>query len=310
MSDDVEKLRIKYGFYKFLLGTFAISLLSVIINWQIQTKRLQFEIQTKESDYIAQFLEHGLRKELEQRRDFAAYFVRLSPSEEARTRWNKYLEFVESLISKAKETEKQIAEKDLKLAATVDKIVELEFEAGRTSTEIDKSIEPGGKDEKDAEKDSSEQQAKASELHAEAERLSAEFVALQNQLVEQRLELASLRSKPLEPKVLAREALQRPKTVPSAFGWVYLGHYDSDKDTWKTRYFEFDSAIHPDNLKGNLLFVREETGSVHVRNSPPNPFGKFGDVVGYLRPAQKIKVLEVKEWFNTGYIWAQVASPG
>ena len=121
-DNEIEKLKIKYGFLKFLLGTFAISVLSLFINWQIQEKKLQFEIQTKESDYIAQFLEHGLDKELENRRDFAAYFVRLSPSEESRERWKLYSKYVEELLKTERETKRNLPKKTEKISFLSDEI--------------------------------------------------------------------------------------------------------------------------------------------------------------------------------------------
>ena len=138
---EIEKLKIKYSFLKFLLGTFAISVFSLIINWQIQEKKLQFEIQTRESDYIAQFLNHGLDKELEKRRDFAAYFVRLSPSEEARDRWKRYLDFVEDLIGKAREAERIISEKDAELKIAAEKVALAQQKAEEAHAKLIKQSE-------------------------------------------------------------------------------------------------------------------------------------------------------------------------
>jgi hypothetical protein len=89
-------------------------------------------------------------------------------------------------------------------------------------------------------------------------------------------------------------------------GWVYLGHYQSNARTWKTQYFDFSENANPDTLDGQEFKVREATGSINLRNSPPNTFGSLGNVIGSLRPGHEVKVLEVKEWFNSGYIWAKV----
>ncbi len=109
-SDEIERLRMKYGFLKFLLGTFAISAVSIWINYHIQTKKLEFDIQTKENEFIAQFLVFGLEGELEDRRDFAEYFVRLSPVEDSRERWRDYLSFVQGRLDQASEAVKAIEE--------------------------------------------------------------------------------------------------------------------------------------------------------------------------------------------------------
>jgi pYEATS domain-containing protein involved in immunity len=192
-TQEIEKLKIKYGFLKFLLGTFAISLLSLVINWQIQEKKLQFEIQTKESDYIAQFLKHGLDKELENRRDFAAYFVRLSPSEEARGRWKRYLDFVEDLIGKARDAERIISEKDTALKIAAEKVVlaQQQAEAARAKLIALSADKSGGKDTEQLEK-------QLSQSSKEAEQLRTQLQQIQENLVNTRQDLASIRSKPID----------------------------------------------------------------------------------------------------------------
>lgn len=199
-SDEIEKLRIKYNFLKFLLGTFVVGILSIVINWQIQEKKLQFEIQTKENDYIAQFLEHGLVNKLERRRDFAAYFVRLSPSDNARARWQNYLEFIEDLISKAKVVERKITEKDRELAAAAEKIAEFQRKAEEARAELTKLGSLVGKDEKKSE-EIEEYKVEAKKSSSEAERGRKELEELKSQLIVQRKELASLRTEPIDLEV-------------------------------------------------------------------------------------------------------------
>jgi hypothetical protein len=190
---EIEKLKIKYGFLKFFLGTFAISVLSLAINWQIQEKKLQFEIQTKESDYIAQFLEHGLDKELEKRRDFAAYFVRLSPSEEARDRWKRYLDFVEDLIGKAKEAERIITEKDTELKIAAEKVALAQQQAEEVRAKlVELSASSSGKENIEQLKEQLSQSSK------EAEELRKQLQQIQGNLVTTRQDLASIRSKPID----------------------------------------------------------------------------------------------------------------
>lgn len=190
---EIEKLKIKYSFLKFLLGTFAISVLSLVINWQIQEKKLQFEIQTKESDYIAQFLEHGLDKELENRRDFAAYFVRLSPSEEARDRWKLYLEFVEDLIGKAKEAERIISEKDVELKNAAEKVALAQQQAEEARAKLIK-LSASSSSRENIEQ--LEEQLSQSSKEAEVSRKLLQQI--QGNLVNTRQDLASIRSKPID----------------------------------------------------------------------------------------------------------------
>lgn len=190
---EIEKLKIKYGFLKFLLGTFAISVLSLVINWQIQEKKLQFEIQTKESDYIAQFLEHGLDKELENRRDFAAYFVRLSPSEEARDRWKRYLDFVEDLIGKARDAERIISEKDAELKIAAEKVALAQQQAEEARAKLIK-LSASSSSRENIEQ--LEEQLSQSSKEAEVSRKLLQQI--QGNLVNTRQDLASIRSKPID----------------------------------------------------------------------------------------------------------------
>ena len=190
---EIEKLKIKYSFLKFLLGTFAISVFSLIINWQIQEKKLQFEIQTRESDYIAQFLDHGLDKELEKRRDFAAYFVRLSPSEEARDRWKRYLDFVEDLIGKAREAERIISEKDAELKIAAEKVALAQQKAEEAHAKLIKQSESSLAGQ-------NIEQLKEVLFHSskEAEELRQQLQQIQGNLVSTRQDLASIRSRPID----------------------------------------------------------------------------------------------------------------
>jgi hypothetical protein len=43
-------MRLKLGFAKFIIGTVAVSVLTAVLNWQIQNKRLESEIIAKENE--------------------------------------------------------------------------------------------------------------------------------------------------------------------------------------------------------------------------------------------------------------------
>jgi chromosome segregation ATPase len=238
---EIEKLKLKYGFLKFLLGTFAISLLSLGINWQIQEKKLQFEIQTKESDYIAQFLERGLDKELENRRDFAAYFVRLSPSEEARDRWRNYLEFVEELLRKAKEAERVIAEKDAELKIAAEKVAIAQQKAEEARAEIIRLS--SSESENDNISTLKNQLARSSN---EAEELRTELQDLQSTISKQRQELSSIRSKPIDIEanypITASNIAQKSTTRKDFWDWTIFIKGPEDV-LEKIEYVEY--TLHP-----------------------------------------------------------------
>jgi len=187
-NQELERFKIKVDLFKFFLGTLAVSLISIGINWQIQEKKLEFEIQSRESDYIGKFLAHGLDKELENRRDFAAYFVRLSPSEESRGRWGQYLIFVEELIGKAKEAEKEISEKDVELKIIANKVALAEKKENESRKKLFEA--------KEADRKKLEQQV--SLLSKDAKESRKLLQQIQGKIANTRQDLASIRSKPIE----------------------------------------------------------------------------------------------------------------
>jgi len=89
-------------------------------------------------------------------------------------------------------------------------------------------------------------------------------------------------------------------------GWVYLGHYVAEERRWETRYFDFGNREDPSTLLSSVLTVREETGSINVRTGMPTPAGEFQRVRNVLRPPSQVKVRSIKEWYSTGYMWAEV----
>lgn len=238
---EIEKLKIRYGLLKFFLGTFAISILSLAINWQIQEKKLQFEIQTKESDYIAQFLQHGLDKELEKRRDFAAYFVRLSPSEEARSRWKGYLDFVEDLIRQAREAEKMIAQKDAELRIAAEKVALAQQQAEQARTEILR-LSSSSVDKTQI----IQLKKQLSQSSQEAEALRDQLKELQGSVAEKRQDLASIRSQPINREsnfpISIDNIAQKSKSKSNYWDWTIFVKGPNDVLD-QIEYVEY--ALHP-----------------------------------------------------------------
>ena len=106
----IESMRLKLGFAKFIIGTVAVSVLTAVLNWQIQDKRLESEIIAKENEFVAQFITQAIDKDLEMRRDFAEYFTRVSPSKNARERWKSYRTWVADQLQIAGKKELEIAQ--------------------------------------------------------------------------------------------------------------------------------------------------------------------------------------------------------
>lgn len=87
-------------------------------------------------------------------------------------------------------------------------------------------------------------------------------------------------------------------------GWAYLGHFDNGN--WVTRYFNFDNNANPPSLMNTTQTVREQTGALNVREGMPDFVGRFPKVIDVLKVGSEVKIVEVKEWHTTGYMWAHV----
>jgi hypothetical protein len=70
------------------------------------------------------------------------------------------------------------------------------------------------------------------------------------------------------------------------------------------RYFKIEENVVPDLLVGEKLKVTAE--AINVRNAPPNEWAEFGEIVGSKKSGDTVKILQVEEWFNTGFIWARI----
>lgn len=102
------------------------------------------------------------------------------------------------------------------------------------------------------------------------------------------------------------EAIYSSEKISLKEAWAYLGHYVKSSNKWKTRYFEFDPDKKPDSLKGKWLKVREQTGDLNIRVGPPTATGQFLKVIDVLKPKSEAKILEIEEWYSTGYMWAKI----
>lgn len=89
-------------------------------------------------------------------------------------------------------------------------------------------------------------------------------------------------------------------------GWAYLGNYEAAARQWRTRYFDFSANALPASLVGTAQRVSDATGDLNVRAGMPNPNGPSPDVVTVLPPRQKVNIVSVQRYENTGYHWAQI----
>jgi hypothetical protein len=92
-------------------------------------------------------------------------------------------------------------------------------------------------------------------------------------------------------------------------GWAYIGYWIKNEKQWETRYFDFMQYQNPDPLtllKIENITVRKITGDLNIRESMPSPDGTFHDVIDVLKPGKAVKILDIKEWQSSGYIWAKI----
>jgi hypothetical protein len=104
MTMSEEKLKIWIGFTKFLLGTFALGLVTTLINSAIQTR----EVELKEQEQVGQFLQHALKEDVGIRRRFAQYFSTVTRSDKLREGWVRYSAMVDQEYQDTREEKEKL----------------------------------------------------------------------------------------------------------------------------------------------------------------------------------------------------------
>ncbi len=110
---DIDKLKEWLGFWKFFLGTFILGCATFLVNQDIQNR----EIEIKEQDQIAKYIEHAIHEDVGIRLRFAQYFRNVTRSEVLRERWNDYLIIVQGEYDEKKK------EKELLLVKSQEKSI-------------------------------------------------------------------------------------------------------------------------------------------------------------------------------------------
>ena len=113
-----ERFKAWLTFWQFVLGTVVLGLFSTIISHQIQTR----EVEIKEQEANAKFLEQALQEDVGVRRRLAQYFSHVTRSAELRARWADYAKIVEheyqvTLAEKVKLQAAMVAERKAQRAA-------------------------------------------------------------------------------------------------------------------------------------------------------------------------------------------------
>ncbi len=125
---ELEKYRIRYGFYKLLLGTFALGIFTSLMTYiikqqeinqkeQLQTHQLKIDdrkaeaaVRKLEQAHLGNFIKLALSEDIKVRVRFAHYFKSLTSSDKHRTRWEDYhKELVELRDRETGEISKHVA---------------------------------------------------------------------------------------------------------------------------------------------------------------------------------------------------------
>lgn len=109
---NLENLKEWLGFWKFFLGTFLLGLATFLVNKDIQNR----EIEIKEQEQIAKYIDHAITEDVGIRLRFAQYFRNVTRSETLRERWDDYLKIVQAEFD-AKKKEKEELEAQAQVAS-------------------------------------------------------------------------------------------------------------------------------------------------------------------------------------------------
>jgi hypothetical protein len=109
-ASSTDRLQLWLGFWKFFLGTFAIGLITLLVNHQIQ----QRELEMKEQDAMGHFLDQALVADVALRHRLAEYFSNVTRSESMRTRWKAYYDVVDV---EYRDTQARLAKAQAEVAA-------------------------------------------------------------------------------------------------------------------------------------------------------------------------------------------------
>ena len=101
---ELEKLKEWLGFWKFFLGTFILGFATFLVNKDIQNR----EIEIKEQEQIAKYIEHAIHEDVGIRLRFAQYFRNVTRSETIRERWKDYLKIVQDEYDEKKQEQDKL----------------------------------------------------------------------------------------------------------------------------------------------------------------------------------------------------------
>jgi hypothetical protein len=286
---DIERFKEWMGFSKFLLGTVILGLVATGINYHFQKR----EIEIKEMEQLGKYVAHAIDENLAVQERFAVYFATMTTSDELRKRWHEYQGIIDTKIE---QEEAKLAAKKEEAREEQAKISLLESRLGEQQEEIERL-----KNQKEASSDSQRRQEIEKALISKKEEInsivSERFEAEDNLAIAQSDIYSSM-----EQLTYKRKSDKPSRAVKT--GWLYLGQYNIDTKQWSKTNLEINRGIDPQALVGTTIRVIVE--SINIRSGMPTPKGQFLKVTDVINSGDPVEITEVKEWRDTGYMWAQV----
>ena len=111
-----ERFKAWLTFWQFVISTVVVGGFSTLISHQIQTR----EVEIKEQEANAKFLEQALQEDVGVRRRLSQYFAHVTRSEDLRERWIEYAKIVEdeyqATLDEKSRLQKQVKDRTLDMA--------------------------------------------------------------------------------------------------------------------------------------------------------------------------------------------------
>jgi len=104
---------------------------------------------------------------------------------------------------------------------------------------------------------------------------------------------------------LQKLAKIKPKrSVLKKEGWAFLGTYQNG--AWIKQHFNFPKNINPKSMEQTSQIVSGKTDTLYVREKMPNLIGQKGKEIDILKSGDEVKIIEVKVWYDSGWIYAHI----
>ena len=235
-----EKIAARMGFYKFTVASVLLTVAVTLAHGIVQWKEFELNTVSEENALVRQYLEETRGEDLGRRRYLAQYLSMMSPTEEARNRWQSYHNYTLDML-------------DLEVAARrrhVDFLIQ------------DEQAQQSRRDRAASDADVTESDETRQELLARTETLEAEIAQIRAERDREELALAAL-----------EEQIRLDRTVslkrPVSLSWPLA---ESDD---RTLPFETPSRViepaSPVAVEGTWILSSGTEDSQPAADNPPTP---------------------------------------